>query len=97
MAGVNHPDDTPAEVKFFWRRIITISWVVWNSILVSLVVLSPKMDATALMWVAIALIVSNVCMAFFYMAGASAVDMAKVAGGLAGMKPNRPTSVDEVI
>lgn len=87
-------DDTPAEFSFKWRRIIAIVWIVWNSILTTIIVVSDKMDARNLMWMGIALIISNIFMALFYMAGASAVDIGKIAQGLSQIRTPRRT-IDE--
>lgn len=95
LAGVKATDDTPAEVKFFWRRTVTFAWLIVTSVMLFFIILNPRMDANALMWIGVTLIASNICMAFFYMAGASAVDMAKVFQGLSGLRPRRRRTYDD--
>ena len=93
VAGVK--DDTPAEVNFFFRRWLTFAWLFVNANMLFAIIFSPRIDADALRWIGVALIVSNVCVAFFYMAGASAVDMAKVFQGAAGAFARRRPRWDD--
>lgn len=89
MAGIK------AEVSFRWRRWLAFGWILWNSVLTAYIVGSPQMDAKSLMWVAITLSVSNIFMALFYMAGASAVDIGHIVQGLAEFKTGRRRDDDD--
>lgn len=91
---MTHQDDTPAEVSFKWRRIYT--FIIGGLTAVGVGAIIAKLsDADALKWVAIALIAENVVVMGFYMAGASLVDYAKLAGawkGKADAPPSDPQS-----
>ena len=80
---MTHQDDTPAEVSFKWRRIYT--FIIGGLTAIGVGAIIAKLsDADALKWVAIALIVENVVVMGFYMAGASLVDYAKLAAAWKG-------------
>jgi hypothetical protein len=72
-------DDTPAERGWLWRRSYTYAATAINLLFVGLIVWKVD-DPDALTWVAIALIASNIIMAGLYLAGASVLDYAKLAG-----------------
>jgi uncharacterized membrane protein YfcA len=80
---VTHQDDTPAEVSFKWRRVYTFALGALTAIGVGAII-AKLTDADALKWVAIALIVENVVVMGFYMAGASLVDWARLAAAWKG-------------
>jgi len=88
-------DDTPSEVNFLWRRSLTFGWLAVNAVMLFAIIFSPKVDGEALKWIGVALIISNICVAFFYMAGASAVDMAKVFQGASSLIPRRRPRWDD--
>lgn len=80
---MTHQDDTPAEVSFKWRRVYTFALGALTAIGVGAII-AKLTDADALKWVAIALIVENVVVMGFYMAGASLVDWARLAAAWKG-------------
>ncbi len=79
-------DDTPAERGWLWRRSYTYAATAINLLIVAAAVWKLN-DPSALKWVAIALIVSNIVVAGLYLAGASVLDYAKLAGAWKGKHP----------
>jgi hypothetical protein len=71
------PDNPLPEPSFCWRRWLTFATVAVNSALVCFAIVKID-DARALMWVALALVLSNVIFALLYMGGASASDLARI-------------------
>ncbi len=69
--------DPLPEPSFRFRRILTYAVVAVNSVLTGWAIYKMD-DARSLMWVALALILSNVVFALLYMGGASAADMARI-------------------
>lgn len=69
--------DPLPEPTFGWRRLLTFLAVVVNSALVGAIIWKVE-DARSLMWVALALVLSNVIFALLYMGGASASDLARI-------------------
>lgn len=80
-------DDTPAERGWFWRRSFTFAATAVNLVLVALIVWKVS-DASALKWLGLALIGSNIILAGLYLAGASVLDYAKLAGAWKGASPS---------
>ena len=76
-------DDTPAERGWFWRRSFTFAATAINLALVALIVWKVN-DPSALKWLGLALIASNAVLAGLYLAGASVLDYAKLAGAWKG-------------
>jgi hypothetical protein len=76
-------DDTPAERGWLWRRSYTYAATAVNLLFVGFVIWKLN-DPSALKWIAMALIVSNIVMAGLYLAGASVLDYAKLAGAWKG-------------
>ena len=76
-------DDTPAEIKFTWRRIYAFSTLILTTILVGMVI-AKLVDPDALKWVAIGLLADRVIVAGFYLGGASLVDWARLAASWKG-------------
>lgn len=76
-------DDTPAERGWLWRRSYTYAATAVNLLFVGVIVWKLD-DPGALKWIAIALVVSNIIMAGLYLAGASVLDYAKLAGAWKG-------------
>ena len=60
-----------------WRRLLTFATVAVNLAGVAWIILKVE-DARSLMWIALALVLSNVVFAVLYMAGASAIDLARI-------------------
>jgi hypothetical protein len=79
-------DDTPAERGWLWRRSYTYAATAVNSLFVGVVIWKLD-DPSALKWIAIALVVSNIILAGLYLAGASVLDYAKLAGAWKGKDP----------
>lgn len=73
-------DDPLPEPSFKWRRLLTFAVVAVNSAGVAWIIAKVD-DARALMWIGLALILSNVVFAVLYMAGASAADLARIVEG----------------
>lgn len=71
------PDNPLPEPSFGWRRLLTYAAFVVNSLLLAWIV-GKVNDARSLMWLGLALILSNVLFAVLYMCGASAVDLARI-------------------
>ncbi len=71
------PDNPLPEPSFRFRRWLTYGAIVVNSILIGWIVFKVD-DARSLMWVALALVLSNVIFALLYMGGASANDLARI-------------------
>jgi len=69
--------DPPPELSFTFRRILTYAVLAVNSVLIAWIIFKVD-DARSLMWVSLALILSNVVFAVLYMGGASAADLAKI-------------------
>ena len=76
-------DDTPAEIKFTWRRIYAFATLILTTILLGLII-AKMVDPDALKWVAIGLLADRVIVAGFYLGGASLVDYAKLASAWKG-------------
>ena len=74
---MSDPDNPLPEPSFRFRRILTYAVVAVNSGLTGWAIYKMD-DARSLMWVALALILSNVIFALLYMGGASAADMARI-------------------
>ena len=79
------PQDPLPEPHFRWRRILTYGAVAVNSGLTGWAFYKMD-DARSLMWVALALILSNVMFALLYMGGASASDLARILKSAALLK-----------
>lgn len=77
--------DPLPEPSFRWRRILTFAAVGINSGLIGWAI-SKIDDARSLMWVALALVLSNVLFALLYMGGASASDLARILKAAGGLK-----------
>ena len=71
------PDNPLPEPSFRFRRWLTYGAIAVNSILIGWIVFKVD-DARSLMWVALALVLSNVIFALLYMGGASANDLARI-------------------
>jgi len=71
------PDNPLPEPSFTFRRWLTYAVVGINSGLIGWAIYKMD-DARSLMWVALALILSNVVFALLYMGGASASDLARI-------------------
>lgn len=78
-------DAKRAEFNFLWRRVLTFVWVILHAAILILIV-SKLLNPEALKTIALALIGSDVLMALFYMAGASAVDVGKIIQSIATIK-----------
>jgi hypothetical protein len=76
-------DDTPAEIKFTWRRIYAFLTLILTTILVGMII-AKLVDPDALKWVAIGLLADRVIVAGFYLGGASLVDWARLAASWKG-------------
>lgn len=72
--------DPLPEPSFWWRRWLTYATVIVNSAGVAWIIFKVD-DARSLMWIALALVLSNVVFAVLYMAGASAADIARIVEG----------------
>lgn len=68
-------DDTPAEPSFTYRRRYAFTALALNSAGVGAIIWKLD-DPTALKWIALALVASNLVVAGLYMAGASMSDWA---------------------
>lgn len=71
------PDNPLPEPSFRFRRWLTYGAIAVNSILIGWIVFKVD-DARSLMWIALALVLSNVIFALLYMGGASANDLARI-------------------
>lgn len=69
--------DPLPEPSFKFRRWLAFSAIAVNSALICFAIVKID-DARALMWVALALVLSNVIFALLYMGGASAADLARI-------------------
>lgn len=79
-------DDTPAEQSWTFRRIFTWAATAINSLLVGAIIWKLD-DPTALKWLGLALVASNIVMATAYLCGASVIDYAKLAASWKGKAP----------
>lgn len=79
-------DDTPAEIKFTWRRIYAFSTLILSTILLGLII-AKLVDPSALKWVALGILADRVIVAGFYLGGASLVDYARLAAAWKGKGP----------
>lgn len=78
-------DNPLPEPSMRWRRWLTYAYVVINSALLTWVI--AKLNGNReLMWVAIALVVSNFLVILLYMSGASAIDLSRITGTLSFLK-----------
>lgn len=68
----------PVEIRWLWRRIYAFVATLLNCAGVAIIVVRLS-DPTALKWIGLALIGSNVVMATLYLAGATVTDWAKLA------------------
>lgn len=68
-------DDTPAEPKFGWRRTYAFTALGLNALGVGAIIWKLD-DPTALKWIGLALVASNLAVAALYIAGASMSDWA---------------------
>lgn len=71
------PDNPLPEPSHTFRRWLTYGAIAVNSILTGWIIFKVD-DARSLMWVALALVLSNVIFALLYMGGASANDLARI-------------------
>ena len=75
---MTHDADNPLpEPSFTFRRWLTYAVIAVNSGLTGWIIFKVD-DARSLMWVALALVLSNVIFALLYMGGASANDIARI-------------------
>jgi len=70
-------DNPLPEPSFRFRRWLTYGVTLINSGLIGWAIYKMD-DARSLMWVALALVLSNVVFALLYMGGASAADLARI-------------------
>jgi hypothetical protein len=82
---VTDEQDPLPEPSFVWRRWLTYLAVLINSGLIGWAIYKMD-DARSLMWVALALVLSNVVFALLYMGGASAADLARILKAAGGLK-----------
>ena len=71
-------DDTPAETKWFWRRLYIYAFSVWAMVLVSVIVLRIAEPGDPRTRIAIALIALAAFLATLYLVGASAKELALI-------------------
>lgn len=79
-------DDTPAETGWLYRRWYSFSGVVVIYLLLLVIILSLGASPDPLKWIALALIGWGAIKDGLYMAGASIIEYAKLAGAWKGNK-----------
>lgn len=82
-------EPAPIEVKWTWRRYVTIGVLVVCLGLVGAIVWRTT-DPTALRWIASGLIAFAALAHAIYLTGPTATDLAKILGAIRGAPPSPP-------
>lgn len=78
-------DNPLPEPSMFWRRWLTVGFSIIASGLIGWIIFKMGGDRE-LMWVALALVLSDFLGKLLYMAGASAIDLSRITGTLSFLK-----------